>query len=65
MLAFVREGTSEKLLCVFNFAEQERRWPWPGGVLVFDEIGCPNGTPGSMARRSELPPQGSYVGRVL
>ena len=30
VLAFIREGTSEKLLCVFNFAEQERRWPLAG-----------------------------------
>ena len=41
VLAFVREGSSERLLCVFNFAEEERRWPLPGGVLVFDEIELP------------------------
>jgi alpha-glucosidase len=65
VLAFVREGTSEKLLCVFNFAQDERRWTLPGGVLVFDEIELPGRNARLDGAAIKLSPLGSYLGRVL
>ncbi|MGB3538590.1 MAG: alpha-glucosidase family protein [Mesorhizobium sp.] len=42
MLAFIREGGGEKLLCVFNFAGRPSRWPIPkelGPVEAVDFAG--------------------------
>ena len=42
VLAFIREGGGEKLLCVFNFAGQPARWPIPkelGPVEAVDFAG--------------------------
>jgi alpha-glucosidase len=65
ILAFTREGSSERLLCVFNFAQEERRWPLPGGVLVFDEIELPEQSARLDGAAIKLSPFGSYMGRVL
>ena len=32
VLAFVRETDGEKLLCVFNFAQEPVEWPLPGDL---------------------------------
>ena len=50
---------------MFNFAEQEHRWPLPGGVLVFDEIELPERNARLDGAAIKLSPLGSYVGRVL
>ena len=41
VLAFFREANAEKLICVFNFAQEERRWTLPPGTLIFEEFDIP------------------------
>ena len=35
VLAFFREANAERLICLFNFAQEERRWTLPSGILIF------------------------------
>ncbi|RUX94426.1 MULTISPECIES: alpha-glucosidase family protein [unclassified Mesorhizobium] len=62
VLAFVREGGGERLLCVFNFAGEQRTWPLPpdvgaiakldGDAAVIDEA------------ELSLPALGYFLGRL-
>ena len=65
VLAFFREANAEKLICVFNFAREERRWSLPSGVLVFDEIELPERTARLDGLSITLQPLGCFLGRVL
>ena len=65
VLAFFREANAEKLICVFNFAREERRWMLPSGVLVFDEIQFPERNARLDGLSITLQPSGCFLGRVL
>ncbi|CAN7643182.1 beta-galactosidase BglA [Mesorhizobium sp. LjRoot246] len=62
VLAFVRDGGSEKLLCVFNFAEEPGNWPLP------PDIGAVAKLDGDAAVIEEaelsLPALGYFLGRL-
>jgi len=64
MLAFVREGEGERLLCVFNFGGETARWPLPAGlgpVTAVDFAGY-----GAALRKGviSLPGLRAFIGRV-
>ncbi|HEY6630270.1 MAG TPA: alpha-glucosidase [Rhizobiaceae bacterium] len=65
VLAFFREANAERLICVFNFAEEERRWTLPSGILIFDEIELPGRKARLDGLAIQLPPLGCFLGRVL
>ena len=65
VLAFFREANAERLICVFNFAEEERRWMLPPGILVFDEIEFPERSARLDGLAIQLQPLGCFLGRVL
>jgi alpha-glucosidase len=39
ILAFVREGGGERLLCLFNFAREARRWTGEGANVDLPPLG--------------------------
>jgi alpha-glucosidase len=65
VLAFFREANAEKLLCVFNFARQERRWTLPPGTLIFEEMDIPGRNAKLESLAITLEPLGCFIGRVL
>ena len=65
VLAFFREANAEKLICVFNFSKEERRWMLPPGVLVFDEFEFPGQNARLDGPAIRLQPLGCFLGRVL
>ncbi|MBF6992731.1 alpha-glucosidase C-terminal domain-containing protein, partial [Cupriavidus sp. IK-TO18] len=65
VLAFVREAEGERLLCVFNFAEQAAWWPiqdWAGQLLSVD---FPGAEGDADSGRIALPPLGYFIGRFV
>jgi alpha-glucosidase len=65
VLAFFREANAERLICVFNFAQEERRWILPPGTLIFDEIEFPERNARLDGLAIKLQPLGCFLGRVL
>jgi alpha-glucosidase len=65
VLAFFREANAERLICVFNFAQEERRWMLPPGTLIFDEIEFPGSNSRLDGLAIKLQPLGCFLGRVL
>ena len=65
VLAFFREASPERLICVFNFAQEERRWMLPPGTLIFDEIEFPGRNAALDGVAIRLQPLGCFLGRVL
>jgi alpha-glucosidase len=65
VLAFFREANAEKLLCVFNFAREDRRWTLPPGTLIFEELDIPERKATLEGLAITLQPLGCFVGRVL
>ncbi|TJX04913.1 MAG: DUF3459 domain-containing protein [Mesorhizobium sp.] len=63
VLAFIREGGGEKLLCVFNFAEEPANWPLPQGIDVAEtiDLGADAALQGKIL---SLPPLGYFLGRA-
>lgn len=64
VLAFIREGGGERLLCVFNFADKTAIWPMPkqlGPVEAIDYAGY-----GASVRDGSLllPPLRSFIGQL-
>ncbi|QDC02971.1 alpha-glucosidase family protein [Mesorhizobium sp. 8] len=65
VLAFVREGEGEKLLCAFNFAEGTVRWPLPDGlgpVKAVDYAGYGAALQGSTL---SLPGLRAFIGQIV
>jgi alpha-glucosidase len=65
VLAFFREANAERLICVFNFAQEERRWMLPPGILIFDELEFPERNSRLDGLAITLQPLGCFLGRVL
>ena len=65
VLAFFRESSTEKLICVFNFSEVERRWALPPSTLIFEEFGLPDSGATLHGLSITLRPRGCFIGRVL
>ena len=65
VLAFFREANAEKLICVFNFAQEERRWTLPPGTLIFEELEFPERNARLDGLAIVLQPLGCFIGRVL
>lgn len=65
VLAFFREANAQKLICVFNFAQEERRWTLPPGTLIFEELEIPERNARLEGLGITLQPLGCFVGRVL
>lgn len=63
VLAFIREGGGEKLLCVFNFAEEPARWPLPQGIDVAETIDLGAGA-ALQEKILSLPRLGCFLGRA-
>ncbi|TJV76322.1 MAG: DUF3459 domain-containing protein, partial [Mesorhizobium sp.] len=63
VLAFVREGGGEKLLCLFNFAEEPAKWPLPQGIDVAETIDLGAGA-ALRGKILSLPPLGCFLGRA-
>ena len=64
VLAFVREGEGEKLLCAFNFGDGEARWPLPDGlgpVKAVDYAGYGAALQGSTL---SLPGLRAFIGQI-
>jgi alpha-glucosidase len=63
VLAFIREGGGEKLLCVFNFAEEPASWPLPQDIGVAETID--RGAGAALQEKAlSLPPLSSFLGRA-
>lgn len=64
VLAFLREDASERLLCVFNFADEPARWPVPENLGVVEALG-PWANEAVLADGAlSLPPLAAFVGRL-
>lgn len=64
VLAFIRESGGEKLLCVFNFAEEPANWPLPQGIDVAETIDFGAGA-ALQEKILSLPPLGCFLGRAV
>nr|WP_029355808.1 alpha-glucosidase family protein [Mesorhizobium ciceri] len=63
VLAFIREGGGEKLLCVFNFADEPANWRLPQDVDVAETIDL--GVGGAFQNGAlSLPPLSCFLGRA-
>jgi alpha-glucosidase len=64
VLAFIREGGGERLLCVFNFADEPADWPLAQDVDAVEAIDL-GGAGGALQENLlSLPPLGCFVGRL-
>ncbi|MER9867854.1 alpha-glucosidase family protein [Mesorhizobium sp. M0136] len=64
VLAFIREGGDEKLLCVFNFADEPAGWQLPPDLEAIEprDLG---GAAGVLQERTlSLPPLGCFFGQI-
>ncbi|MER9603798.1 alpha-glucosidase family protein [Mesorhizobium sp. M0243] len=61
VLAFIREGGGERLLCVFNFAEGPASWPLPGDIGAVVQL---DGNAAVVETELLLPALGAFVGRL-
>ncbi|TIO07751.1 MAG: DUF3459 domain-containing protein [Mesorhizobium sp.] len=63
VLAFIRDGGDEKLLCVFNFADDPAIWPLPQDIGVAETIDL--GAGGALQDDAlSLPPLSCFLGRA-
>ena len=63
VLAFLREGEGERLLCVFNMTDAGVVFPVPPGLDPRD-VGCPGVIAAVIEGEIDLEPFGAYLGRV-
>lgn len=63
VLAFIREYGDERLLCVFNMADEAVDFAIPPGLVPHD-VGCPGVTAAPINGELDLEPLGAYLGRV-
>ncbi|TIU16790.1 MAG: DUF3459 domain-containing protein, partial [Mesorhizobium sp.] len=63
VLAFIREGDGEKLLCVFNFADEPASWPLPQDIDVAETIDLGAGA-ALQEKILSLPPLSCFLGRA-
>lgn len=65
LLAFVREGGGERLLCVFNFAGEPAGWTLPVEFERIEAIDLAVDAPGSLQEEViALPPLGCFLARI-
>ncbi|PAQ00104.1 alpha-glucosidase family protein [Mesorhizobium mediterraneum] len=64
VLAFIREGGGEKLLCVFNFADAPANWPLAPDVDVAETIDLGGTGAALQSKILSLPPLGCFLGRA-
>ncbi|MBW8908110.1 MAG: alpha-glucosidase C-terminal domain-containing protein, partial [Mesorhizobium sp.] len=69
VLAFIREGDGEKLVCVFNFAGDQAAWTLPPELADVELVALEIDSSGVLAGVLEeatlaLPPLGCFIGRV-
>lgn len=60
LLAFVREGQGERLICAFNMGRQPARFDWPDGARLAASVNPDTETAGAEAP-AVLPPLGGAV----
>ncbi len=65
VLAFFREANAQKLLCVFNFSQEQRQWALPPGTLIFEEFEIPDRNATLDGLAITMKPRGCFIGRVL
>ena len=63
VLAFIREYQGERLLCVFNMADEAVDFAIPAGLVPHD-AGCPGVIAAPINGELDLEPFGAYLGRV-
>ncbi|MES0035907.1 alpha-glucosidase family protein [Mesorhizobium sp. M0046] len=64
VLAFVREGGDEKLLCVFNFADELADWQLPPDLDAIEPIDLGDADGVLQERTLSLSPLGCFLGRI-
>ncbi|RWN37288.1 MAG: DUF3459 domain-containing protein [Mesorhizobium sp.] len=64
VLAFIREGGGEKLLCVFNFADEPANWPLPQDADVAETVDLGGTDAVLQDKMLSLPPLGCFLGRA-
>lgn len=64
VLAFIREGGGEKLLCVFNFADEPANWPLPQDADVAETVDLGGTDADLQDKMLSLPPLGCFLGRA-
>lgn len=64
VLAFLREGEGERLLCIFNFAEETAFWSAPDEIGRMDPVELPESAAHVRSRTVHLPPLGSFLARL-
>ncbi|RVB80531.1 MULTISPECIES: alpha-glucosidase family protein [unclassified Mesorhizobium] len=64
VLAFIREGGGEKLLCVFNFADEPADWPLPQDADVAETVDLGGTDAVLQDKMLSLPPLGCFLGRA-
>ncbi|MER8714027.1 alpha-glucosidase family protein [Mesorhizobium sp. M1295] len=64
VLAFIRECGDEKLLCVFNFADEPAGWQSPPDLDVIEPIDLGSTTGVLQEGALSLPPLGCFLGRI-
>jgi len=63
-LAFLRSAGNETLLCAFNFASTPAEVKLVSSLAVVESVGLPGGTGDVRGGVLQLPPLGTFVGRV-
>ncbi|RVB62286.1 alpha-glucosidase C-terminal domain-containing protein, partial [Mesorhizobium sp. M7A.F.Ca.CA.002.03.2.1] len=61
LLAFIRDGGGERLLCVFNFAGGPANWPLPGDIGAVAQL---DGNAAVVETELLLPALGAFLGRL-
>ena len=64
VLAFTREGGGEKMLCVFNFADEPANWPLPSDLAAIDRIDLGGGGAVLQEDGLSLAPLSCFLGRA-
>ncbi|WP_192183717.1 alpha-glucosidase family protein [Mesorhizobium amorphae] len=66
VLAFIREGGGETLLCVFNFADEPASWPVPPYLGAVEAIDVGTVAAGALEDHAlVLPPLACFLGRMI
>ncbi len=63
ILAFIREGKGERILCVFNMTAAAAEFTLPSGMDPHD-LGCPGVVAAVIGGEIDLEPFGAYIGRI-
>jgi alpha-glucosidase len=64
VLAFVREADGERLLCVFNFAQEAAAWLLPDAAASATLIPLGDGATSLQGKSVMLPPLGAFLARI-